>query len=140
MASAWVPFVYMIFPPIIFSILFFWCKSRQAKFDKWDKFLLITTLLSGAYLFYFKEGVIPLHLNIFVDLSGAFAVAKGAWNDPESESLEAWLCFTGASGTNCLAVTSWEYIHAVYPVSIFVVSIVVVLIIKFRPKKHRVLS
>lgn len=133
--SKWLLLVYAVLPPIILAILFFYCKSRKASFSNLDKTFLVATILSGIYLLKFQEGIIPLHVNMLVDSSGAFLVAKTVWRDPESESFPAWILFTIAGLTNLGAVQSWHYIHAVYPFLMLTVCASIFTIMLTRRKK-----
>lgn len=134
--SSWVPLVYAVFPPVVLAILFFHCKSRKASFDRWDKACLAVSFVSLAYLLYFHEGVLPLHVNMVIDASGSVLVARNVWLNPGSEDFYAWMCFAIASALNLFAVQNWEYVQCVYPVLLFAMCTAIVVIIKIRPKEQ----
>ncbi|GEM_PF-5727382 len=133
--SKWLLLVYTVSPPTILLLLVFVCKSYKAPFSRLDKIFLTSSLLSGVYLWFFNEGILPLHVNMAIDVSGSYLVARNAWHDPETEDTLSWIIFTCSACINLLAVQEWAYTKAVYPVVLVGMCISVLAVSAFRPKK-----
>lgn len=113
--SQWVLLVYALGPPIVLAILFLNRNIRRADFTILDKLFLGASAASGVYLWCFNEGVLPLHINALVDLSGGVLLVRHVWRDPRSESLLAWSLFGVATVLNLFAIQQWSYVHVMYP-------------------------
>lgn len=113
--SAWIFLVYTVMPPVVLVSILLKFRRWHAPFTPHDWVFLVCSGASGLYLWYYREGLIPLHVNMAVDVAGAYLVSKNALREPEAENVWAWVWFSLANVVNLLAVQVWSYQTAVYP-------------------------
>lgn len=130
--SGWVLLVYAIGPPAVLALLVLHREIRRSPFSLLDKLFLVTSFASGLYLWWFDEGILPLHVNALIDASGGVLLARHVWRSPHAESLLAWSLFGVAGIFNLFAIQHWSYVYVMYPVVLAVMTTSLPVVIAVR--------
>ncbi len=115
-ATIWVPITYVI-GPLITSLLAI--KFGQGGWTKFDRFCLLSSLLSLILWGVCRSPDLALVINIGIDLLGALPTLRKSLIDPYSEDSLAWLLFFVANALNVLAIERWSWQVAIYPLYMF---------------------
>jgi hypothetical protein len=110
--SRWVLLVYALGPPLVLVALMLKRGFTPVTFSRLDTAFLVSSALSGVYLWRYDEGVLPLHVNMIVDVCGGYLIGVRTWRSPFSESRAAWALFSLGSGLTLFAVQRWNYLTA----------------------------
>lgn len=134
-STIWIPIVFFICPLIvaIFSLKY----GANKKLSNVDKVCLL--LAASSIIFFFENSAITLFINIGVDFIGFVATFVKTFYDPLSEEQYTWLIFLFGSVFNLLAIDSFSGSVIIYPVYMFVMDIIMLLLI-FRKKFQHLLK
>jgi hypothetical protein len=132
--SRWMLLASAVGPAVISGLIVIRHKRIQITFARMEKYFLFFSLASGVYLWWFQEGIVPLHVNMLIDLSGGVLIGYHAWHHPAAEDAWAWFFSTIASLLNLVAIEIWRYVNAVYPVVVSVMCLSIYLIVIVRER------
>lgn len=132
--SAWVTISFII-GPFITAILSL--KYGEGGLDRFD-ISCVAGAVCGAVLWWlFNAPLIALVLTIFIDGMGLLPTVKKAYFKPQSEDTLTWTIFFVSSVLNLFAIEQWTFEIAVYPVYIFILeSLMMLLLLKPRIEKR----
>ncbi|WP_036479633.1 hypothetical protein [Myxosarcina sp. GI1] len=104
----------------------------------WNNFDRICLLGAGMSLFlwwWYQTPLIALSLNIAIDFLGALPTIRKSYYKPKSEDPLPWLVFLLAHTVNLFALKSWSFELVAYPLYLFcIVSVIVLLLLRFQIK------
>jgi hypothetical protein len=69
-----------------------------------------------------KDAAMALYLLTIVDAIGSIPTIEKAWKRPETEDKAAWAMFLIANALNILAINSWTFSVAMYPIYVIILS------------------
>lgn len=95
----------------------------------------------GALLWWaFSSPLIALLINLGIDLLGALPTISKAHSDPGGEDTLAWGLFLLGNTLNLFAIEQWRFSIVVYPVYMFLLSALILLLLTSRRRmKHDLL-
>lgn len=109
----WVPWAFAGGSSVIFLISLW---RGVGGWEKLDRICLGGAALSLVVWGLLGTPVVPILINLFVDLMGAIPTVKKVWRDPKSERNFGWIIFTAASTANLFAVKDWDIANGAYVV------------------------
>ncbi|MBU0532250.1 hypothetical protein KKB44_02030 [Candidatus Micrarchaeota archaeon] len=131
--TAWLTLSYVIGPFVIGLLSF---KYGEGGWNRFDISCIIGAIFAAAMWWAFNAPIITLVLTIFIDAMGVLPTVKKAYFKPQSEDRVSWLIFFVAALLNLIAIESWIFEIAIYPVYMCIVESVVLFLL-MRPQKKR---
>ena len=106
-------------------------KSQWSRFDK----ACLAIALSSSIVWLCFSALAALLINIGIELIGFLPTLRNAYRDPKSEDWLAWTFFLSANVANLLAINDWSFAIFIYPMCMFIGTILISAILFFpRPK------
>ena len=130
-----VPLAYVVGPLTITCLALFYGEIKYTLFDLSCFVLALMSLVLGFIL---KSPFIVLVFNVLLDFFGALPTIYKTYLQPESENFLAWSLFLVGNFLNLIALSSWNWASAIYPVYLFSVSLIITSLIIYRSKKIKV--
>lgn len=121
--TLWVP-VCSIFGQSIIVLLAL--KKGEGSWSKFDKVCLFFVGLSLAFWWHFNSPVIALVMSLIVDFFGVLPTIKKSYLEPESENLLTWSLYLLTSIFLILAIESWSFALASFPIYMFIINAIIV--------------
>jgi hypothetical protein len=121
--TLWVPVCSLIGQSII---VFLSIKQGEGGWSRFDRMCLFGVGFSLALWWHYNSPLIALTLSLAIDFFGALPTVKKSYVDPESEDLLTWILYLITSIFNLLAVSTWSFALASFPIYMFVVNITIV--------------
>jgi hypothetical protein len=116
--------------PIIISI--FSIKYGVGGYEKLDIVCLVGAV-TGLILWKLTSNPqTALYLNIAMDVLGFLPTIKKSYLQPETENTTAWLIALVANIVNVLALTTWQFKIAFYPIYLLFMNFIVALLVTGR--------
>jgi len=125
--TIWVPVSFFI-GPLIIAILSIW-HGEGTGLETLDKVCLLGSIIGILLWVLFDSAEIALFINIFVDLLGYIPTLKKTQKNPLSESKITWIIFTTGSILNLMAIEDWVLHISIYPIYMFIMDIIMLLLI-----------
>ncbi len=98
--------------------------------------LALAAAAVGLYLWYLtRHAYIALYITLFIDALGYILIYMKSYSDPGSETLIAWVIYSLAGLAAALSIGTFNPVLLSYPVYVFVVNMIVVLILLSRKQK-----
>jgi len=132
--TMWVPISYII-GPITIAILSI--PYGEGGWTRFDRFCLGTSALSLVLWIIFKDPLIALCINIFIDVLGALPTIRKVYKDPASEDKLTWLLFGSGNLANLFAVESLKFSIVSYPIYMIVCSWAIMILVIWPRKTNR---
>jgi|SRR3989344_6752973 len=102
-----------------------------------DRVCLVGALIAAFIWLLLDAPFIALIVALLTEFIGLIPTAVKAYKRPESESTSSWTLTTVASFLNLLALESWTFVLALYPVYVFVTNLpITYFIIRPRHDSH----
>lgn len=132
--TLWVPVAYTI-GPLIAALLAF--KYGEGGASKLDMFCLFACGMSIVLWIITESPLLTLLINIGIDFVGMIPTLVKSFLDPLSEDVLAWWVTVLSNVLNVMALETWEFSIAVYPIYMVVVNGLVALFLlkKFLPNR-----
>jgi len=111
--TIWIPVTYAIMPTVVFILSL---KYGVGGYNYLDAVCLTGAALGLLLWKITNTPEVALYLNIFVDALGFLPTFKKAYLQPASESRPAWVIGASATTINLLAINSWQWSIALYPI------------------------
>lgn len=80
----------------------------------------------------FQEGRTAILLSIASDGFAAYPTLRKAFTHPETESVEAYTVAIINSAITLMAIKTWVVAHYAFPIYIFIINVIFVLLIQFK--------
>jgi len=81
---------------------------------------------------------VGLLMTMFTDILGGVPTIEHSYHHPEQENRLSWIIGFAANGLNLLAIEKWDFIHAAYPIYLFLmVGIITELVLNPLRKKRK---
>ncbi len=133
--TMWVALSYVVGP---FIIALLSLKYGEGTWERLDKICLAVAIVSAFLWYVFNSAFIALMSNIAMDFVGLIPTIKKSWLRPGGEDRVAWGLESGASVLNLLAVQTWTFAIAFYPLYLAVLNtLITVLLFRSVFKKLR---
>jgi len=133
-SSIWVPIMYVFVTFFTFLAL-----QLSGKGGVWTWVEKTALLGAGVVIIIwsiFHSGLLGMTLTLLVDLIGAIVIVISAYKHPEGEYALGWYLGWLGNALNLLAIEKWDYSNAIYPVYLFVLTLVISVLVT-RPKLHK---
>lgn len=126
-STIWVPSVFFLGPltVAILSIKF----GEGTGLNKIDKICLLGSFVSIIIWIIFKSATLALFINIFIDFLGFLPTFQKTFINPLHENKISWILFFFGSILNILALKSLSLEIVSYPIYMFVMDIIMLLLI-----------
>ncbi|HVT74901.1 MAG TPA: hypothetical protein VHD69_00560 [Candidatus Paceibacterota bacterium] len=121
-STIWVPIAYFLGSLAITLLSFKY--GRQA-WGKFEGLAFVVVMISSIRWFRFDTPLIALALNMTIGFIGYIPVIARLYKDPmtpEELDLEGWTLFFLGSAFNLAAISSWTFVIALLPVSLFIMN------------------
>lgn len=118
-STIWIPVAYTI-GPLIAAVLSI--KYGEGGTTKLDLFCFLVCILSIFLWIWSSNPFYTLMINIGVDAIGMIPTLVKSFIDPLSEDLLAWWTTLVANGLNVVALDSWDFSIAFYPLYMVVIN------------------
>lgn len=128
--TIWVPISYALGPLVAAMLSLHYGEGGWTRFDR---ACFLGTGASLALWAVVRSPIIPLTMNIVIDLLGALPTLRKTFDDPDSEDRLAWLLFFVANTLNLLAISRWSFSIVLYPLYLFALNGVMVALL-VRPR------
>lgn len=120
------------FVPLVIFFATFVNKKAEWKLSKLDIICGILSVL-GIVLWYITQvGNIAIFFAILADLLAGFPTIVKSFTDPESESDLVYLFGIINAGIGLLVIKTWNFEHYGFPLYIFAICTILVVLIKFK--------
>jgi hypothetical protein len=133
--TAWVSIGYIIGSITIASLSI---KYGEGGWTGFDRFCLFATGISLILWLVFKNPLVALIINVFIDFFGALPTMRKAFRDPKSEDKLTWLLFFAGNLVNLCAVESLKFSIVVYPIWMFLGSGIITALVIWPRKTNRI--
>jgi hypothetical protein len=121
--TLWVPLCSVIGQSII---VFLALKRGEGGWNKFDKLCLFFVGVSLAFWWHFNSPMIALVMSLIVDFFGILPTIKKSYAEPESENLLTWSLYLLTSMFLILAIETWSFALASFPIYMFVINLTIV--------------
>ena len=131
-STIWIPIINAF---CITFVAFLSFKYGEGGWTTFDRVCLAASGISLIFWFLSGSPLIALGINILIDAIGALPTIKKTYYKPEEENKVAWAIFFVAYAINLLAIDKWNLEIYSYPMYIFALaSIMMLLFIRPRHK------
>lgn len=120
------------FGPLIIFLSSFVNKKSVWKLTTFDFVCGFLSLLGLSLWIITREGNIAILFAIMADAFAALPTITKSYNDPDSESWFAFLAAAISAAITLLAINTWTFANYAFPIYIFVVCALLVILIKFK--------
>ena len=117
--TIWIPLAYCACY-LVAAVLSVFYGAGRPQLTHFDKVCLAGALASAAIWWFTQNPIIALTLQMVIEMFGLIPTMEKTYREPGTESRAAWGLATFASVINLIAIGSWTYAIAAYP--IFVVA------------------
>lgn len=124
------------FNPLIIFIASFFIKGAKWKITKLDIWCGALSLLGLALWAFTRVGNIAIFFAILADGLAAVPTIIKSYKAPETESWVVFFLGFISAGITLLAIKTWDFAHYGFPLYIFAVTGIFVLLIKFELGKR----
>ena len=135
--SIWVPVSYVIGP---FLTALASIKYGEGGWNRLDRICFGTAAVSFGVWGLTGSAMIALVMNLGVDISGAIPTIRKSYVEPESEDRTAWGLFLAGNTINLLALYTWSFAEAAYPLYLFAVAATVSILLARKPVPKRAVA
>ncbi len=111
--TIWIPVSYVA-GPLIVALLSL--KYGEGEWEALDLYCVIAAVISALVWLVFNAPLATLLINIGMDFIALIPTIKKSWARPDGEDRTAWALETAACALNVVAVESWVWGIALYPV------------------------
>lgn len=107
--------------------------------NNFDKTCLLGAGVSLLLWWLYDSPIIALSLNIAIDFLGALPTIRKAYYKPHTEEPLPWIIFLTAHTLNLCALSSWSFEILAYPLYLFsVVAVIVILLLRPQIKSKTI--
>jgi hypothetical protein len=131
-STLWIPVVYLCGTAIVMLLSL---KYGEGGWSRLDRTCIILAGASVPAWLVFREPLVALCINIFIDFLGALPTVRKAYREPGKEDKLAWGLYLIANVVYLGAVEQWTFRIAIYPVYLFVASTTISALV-FWPRKR----
>lgn len=124
------------FNPLLVFIASFFNKKAQWKITKFDIWCGVLSLIGLSMWAFTRVGNIAIFFAILADGLAAVPTIVKSYKAPETESWMVFFLGFISSGITLLAIKTWDFAHYGFPLYIFAVTAIFVLLIKFKLGKR----
>lgn len=127
-ATIWIPVAYAI-GFLIIALLSL--KYGEGTWTRFDLVCVSGAVAAGAVWWFANLPVLALYLIIVIDFLGLLPTIIKSYRRPETENKPSWIIATFASAINILAIETWSFDIALYPLYVVITNGLVALFIVF---------
>lgn len=120
------------FVPLIIFLASFLNKKAEWKLGRLDFICGALSLIGIALWFITRQGNIAILFSIFADALAAIPTIVKSYYYPESENDAVYLVGVINAGIGLLVIKDWNFEHYGFPAYLLVLTIILVLLIRFR--------
>lgn len=124
------------FSPLLVFIASFFNKKAEWKITKFDIWCGVLSLIGLSMWAITTVGNIAIFFAILADGLAAIPTIVKSYKAPETESWVVFFFGMINSGITLLAIKTWDFAHYGFPLYIFVITSIFVLLIKFKLGKR----
>lgn len=124
------------FNPLVIFLASFFVKKAQWKITKFDIWCGVFSLLGLSLWALTRVGNVAIFFAILADGLAAIPTIVKSYKAPETESWTIFFLGLVNAGITLLAIKAWDFAHYGFPLYIFAVNVVFVLLIKFKLGKR----
>lgn len=111
------------------SIAFLAINRGKSNWSKFDLVCLFFVGLGLGFWWHFNSPMIALIMTLTVDLIGVLPTFKKSYQEPQSENLLTWVLYLLSSLLLIFSVESWTLAIGLFPIYLFSVNFVIVLLL-----------
>lgn len=132
--TMWVPVSYVVGPLLVASLSLRYGESGWEKLDVW----CLSAAGASALIWYFYQSPFTvLVVNIIMDFVALVPTIRKSYLRPDSEDALAWTIESSAGVLNVLALESWAFRLAFYPMYLLLInSLVTALLLRGKIRKY----
>lgn len=123
------------FGPLLVFLASFTNKKAAWKITKFDLFCGSISFLAIILWVITKDAFVALILSIVADAVACIPTLIKSWYHPETEEYKAYLFVAVSAFITLLTIKTWTFFNYGFPLWIFLIALVFVLFIKFKPGK-----
>lgn len=127
--SIWAPVAYALGPFVVAIISL---KYGEWSRDKWELLLNIACFMGaavGVIVWWKFTAEVAMFTFLIMDLAAALPTLKKSQRNPEEEDIFAWLITLSGGLLNLVAIESWDFAKAGYPVYVVIIYVAVVILL-----------
>lgn len=124
------------FNPLLILITSFFIKKAQWKITKFDIFCGVLSIIGLSLWAITRVGSIAIFFAILADGLAAIPTVVKSFKAPETESWFIFFLGMVNAGITMLAIKTWDFANYGFPVYIFIICTIFVLLIKFKLGKR----